>query len=147
MDADLSERGRSAERLAHGALTDRLIKAFFEVHQELGGGFSETLYANAYEIALKGAGIAFERERAVSVRFRGQIVGVGRPDFIADGAVIVECKAVRQLDDWHRGQLLHYLRASGLTVGLLLNFGPRPTFARIVLGAKDGNDNGNRDRG
>jgi len=137
MDAELSDRRRSSERLAHGGLTDQLIKLFFAVHQELGGGFAEAVYANAYAIALQDAATSFERESPTSVWFRGRVVGVGRPDFIVAGSVIVECKAMRAVEDWHRGQVLHYLRSTGLTVGLLLNFGPRPSFVRIVLGAKD----------
>jgi GxxExxY protein len=122
----------AATDLAHAELTERLIAQFFTVYNELGGGFAEAVYANAYAIALAEAGIDCDRERAVEVRFRGRRVGVGRPDFIAAGAVVVECKAVRILEDWQLGQVLHYLKATGLSVALLLNFGPKPSFKRIV---------------
>ena len=120
-------------RLIHAELTERLIAAFYGIYNELGGGFAESVYANAYAIALTEAGIPFEREPAITIRFHGHPVGSGRPDFIVAGAAIVECKAVKALDDWHLSQVLHYLRATGLTVALLLNFGPRASFKRVVL--------------
>jgi len=119
--------------LLHAGLTDRLLAVFYRAYNELGGGFAESVYANAYAIALGEAGIPFEREATITIEFRGRAVGSGRPDFIVAGAVIVECKAVKSLDDWHLSQALHYLRASGLPVALLLNWGPRAGFKRVVL--------------
>jgi GxxExxY protein len=133
MDTDRSEWREGSERLIHGKLTERLIRHFYEVCNELGGGFVESVYSGAYDIALRDAGIPFERERGVEIRFRGKVVGVGRPDFIVAGAVVIECKAVKALEEWQLGQVLHYLRATGLHVGLLLNFGPRPTVRRVLL--------------
>ena len=133
MDADHPCPAPARSRLLHAELTDRLLALFYGVHTELGGGFTESVYARAYAIALAEALIPFEREATIPIRFHGQVVGTGRPDFVAAGKVIVECKAVRALDDWHTSQVLHYLRASGMSVALLLNFGPRASFKRIVL--------------
>lgn len=144
MDAERSIRREGAEGLIQGQLTKRLIGVFYDVRNELVGGFVESVYAGAYEIALRASGIPFERERGVKIRFRGHVVGVGRPDFVVADAVVVECKAVSALEEWHLGQVIHYLRATGLYVGLLLNFGPRPTLKRVLLTAER---HGQRDHG
>jgi GxxExxY protein len=125
-------------RLRHADLTRRLIGLFYDVYRELGGGFAESVYANACAIALRETGLPFERETAIPIRYHGELVGTGRPDLIVAGTVIVECKAVKALEDWHTSQVLHYLRASGLEVALLLNFGPRASFKRVVLEKSNG---------
>lgn len=133
MDADRSEGTRAPSHLAESVLTDKLLRLFYDVFNELGGGFVESVYAHALAIALTAEGIGFVREPSVPIMFRNTVVGIGRPDLIVAASVIVECKAVRAIEGWHRSQVLHYLRASGLQVALLLNFGPRPEFKRIVL--------------
>lgn len=132
MMTDRSARGDGAVRLAHGELTGRLLRIFFEVYNELGPGFLESVYAQAYAIALTQDNIRFEREASLSVRFRGQPVGVCRPDFVVAGAVVIECKAASALASSHRAQIMNYMRATGLQVGLLLNFGPVPEFKRVI---------------
>jgi GxxExxY protein len=109
-----------------------LIGAFFDVYNELGGGFLERVYREAFAISLSDAGLAFARELSIPVHFRGRVIGGFKPDFIVGDAVIVECKALRVLEDAHVAQTLNYLRASRLPIGLLLNFGPRAEFRRLI---------------
>jgi GxxExxY protein len=120
-------------QLRHSTITEPIIGAFYEVYNELGPGFLESVYREAMVIALRGAGLVVEREKTVTVQFRGHDVGVFRTDLVVANAVIVELKCARVLDPTHEAQLLNYLRATQFEVGLLLNFGPRPQFRRMVL--------------
>jgi len=124
---------RGAIELVHGELTREIIGAFYEVYRELGYGFFETVYQRALPRALAARGVSSEREVPLVVRFRGDIVGEYRADLIADGRVVIEVKVAEQINQAHEMQLLNYLRATGLRVGLVLNFGPRPTFRRLLL--------------
>jgi GxxExxY protein len=132
MESDHSARAHGSSRLAHGELTGKLLRIFFDVYNELGSGFLESVYSQAYAQVMREEGIPFEREAFLTVLFRGKPVGVCKLDFVVAGVVVIECKAVSSLASIHRGQLLHYLRATGLEVGLLLNFGPAPEFKRII---------------
>ena len=113
--------------------TRKLLDCFFEVYHELGGGFLESVYANALAIALAQARVSFSREHAVPVFFRGETVGVYKADFVVAGEVIVELKAARSIDSVHLAQLVNYLRGSTLELGYILNFGPKPSFKRLIL--------------
>jgi GxxExxY protein len=124
--------GREFRRL-HSEITERIIGVFFEVYNELGGGFLEGVYHEALKIALVQAGFRVAAEVSVPVHFRGEIVGNFRADLIVNDCVLLELKAVSTFDREHEGQILHYLRATTLEVGLLLNFGPRPQFRRFIL--------------
>ena len=106
---------------------------FFEVYNELGGGFLESVYQRALRIALVQAGLRVAVEVPVPVYFRGEAVGDFRADLMVDDCVLLELKAVSSLDAAHDGQVLHYLRATSLEVGLLLNFGPKAQFRRFIL--------------
>ena len=119
--------------LIHSDVTDAVLKTFFSVHSELGHGFLESIYENAMEIALKSAGLEVSRQHPVSVQFRGQAVGDFKLDMVVERSVVVEIKAVSALSGAHEAQLLNYLRATGLRVGLLLNFGQRAQFKRRVV--------------
>ena len=110
-----------------------IIGAFYNVYNELGHGFLESVYREAMVIALREKGLQVEREKTVTVRFHNETVGVFRADLIVGSAVIVELKCARMLDSSHEAQLLNYLKATDFEVGLLLNFGTRPTFKRLVL--------------
>jgi GxxExxY protein len=90
------------------------------------------------ELALREAGLDARREVPLAVEFRGQQIGHFRPDFIVGGAVILELKVARGLHAGHDAQLLNYLRATGVEVGLLLNFGPKPQVRRLILDARPG---------
>jgi GxxExxY protein len=124
---------RAGLALVHGELTRHIIGAFFEVYNELGYGFVESVYQRALPLALAARGVRSEREVPLSVRFRGEVVGDYRADLIVEGKVIVESKVADKILPVHEMQLLNYLRATGITVGLVLNFGPRPTFRRLLL--------------
>lgn len=105
-------------------LTERVIGAAYEVHNELGFGFLEAVYQNSLAIALREIGINVAAEQPIKVYFRGHEVGYYVVDLLAAGSVVIELKSVRQLSTTHEVQLVNYLKATGLDVGLLLNFGP-----------------------
>lgn len=112
--------------------THSVIGAFYEVYNVLGYGLNEQLYARALEIELRARGHVVAREDCLTVRYKGHDIGTQRVDMLVDGRLIVETKSAIEL---HRGaprQVLGYLRASGLPVGLLLHFGPEPTPRRIT---------------
>ena len=124
-------------KLAERELTERIIGVFFSVHNELGYGFLESVYENAMCVALREAGIEISRQVPFSIEFRGQVVGDYRADLIADQRVILEIKAIPALGQAQEAQLLNYLKASQIEVGLLLNFGPKAEFKRKVLSVKN----------
>jgi GxxExxY protein len=117
----------------HQELTEAIIRAFYEVYNELGHGFLESVYEEAMFRVLKGNGIAVQRQAPLPVWFRGEQIGDFRADLVVAGNVIVELKAAKALEPVHEAQLLHYLRTSDVEVGLLLNFGPIPKIKRLVF--------------
>lgn len=105
-------------------LTGEVIAACFEIHNELGLGFNEKTYQNALKIALEKRRIKYLTEKLLSVKFQGKNVGNFRVDFIIEGRVILEIKAVSgPLPKVYEAQVISYLRTSGLGIGLLVNFG------------------------
>jgi GxxExxY protein len=121
-----------SESLKHSDLTEKIIGVFYDVYNELGHGFLESVYEQALAMALAQAGLNVERQVAVAVWFRGQQIGDFRAGMVIDGNVLLELKAARTLEQAHEKQLLNYLRATDIEVGLLLNFGVRPQFRRLV---------------
>ncbi len=119
--------------LKHGELTEKILGVFYEVYNELGCGFLEGVYESALSIALTAAGVKIERQVPIPVWFRKIQVGDYRADIVVERVVIVEIKAARALDVTHEAQLLNYLRATSVEIGLLLNFGPQPQFKRLVF--------------
>jgi GxxExxY protein len=119
--------------LLHKEITDRILGAFYQVHWELGPGYLESVYANGMEVALTESGLRVEREVPVSVYFRGHRVGTFRADMIVESVVLLEFKAGDRLDPNAEPQLLNYLQATRLEVGLILHFGPKATFKRRVV--------------
>ena len=122
--------------LKYKEITDKIIKGFFDVYNELGDGFLESVYENALYIVLKGHGILVERQKNISVFFRGNVVGDFKVDLLVEDSVIIELKAVRALDPAHEAQLINYLKATNIEVGLLLNFGRKPQFKRFIFNNK-----------
>ena len=115
-------------------LSGRVIEAAIAVHKELGPGFLESIYESAMKTALRHRGIAHEAQKEVTVFFEGEEAGVHRLDLIVEGEIVVELKAVRALEEIHFAQVKSYLKATGLHVGLLLNFNaPTLVIKRIVL--------------
>jgi GxxExxY protein len=104
-------------------LTGKIIAACLEVSNELGCGFLESVYQNALLIALQEKGLRVESEHALSVIFRGRTIGEFYADLLVEETVIVEIKAVSALTENHKAQILNYLKATGIEVGLLVNFG------------------------
>ena len=93
----------------------------------------ELVYQRAIVIALRERDIQVETERALTIHYHGQVVGEYRADLIADGKVIVECKVAPKIAQTHETQLLNYLKATSIKLGLILNFGPDATFRRMLL--------------
>lgn len=100
----------------------RVVNAAIEVHRELGPGYLESVYQAALEIELRLRGVRFEREAPFRVEYKGREVGTGRIDLLVERCVIVEIKAVEQLNEVHVAQALSYLKATGLALALLINF-------------------------
>lgn len=119
--------------LKHADLTERILKIFFAVYNELGFGFLESVYENALVIALREAGLDVVQQAAIPVYFRHRVVGDFRCDLIVNGVVILELKAVKSITTEHVAQTLNYLRATDVEVALILNFGEKPEFKRLVF--------------
>jgi GxxExxY protein len=137
--------GPDSGHFPHGKLTNAIIGAMFEVHTVLGAGFLESNYANALAIELRLRGIPVERNVPFDVVYRGVVVGRYIADLVVDQRVIVETKVAKAIDPAHRAQVLNYLRASGLEVGLILNFSTSAQFKRVVAtsGSRKTNNNNN----
>jgi GxxExxY protein len=113
-------------------LTEKVIKGFYEVYNELGAGFLESVYENALAIVLKDHSLQVEQQYPIPVKFRGKIIGDFKADILVDDKVIVELKAVKRIIDAHKSQIINYLKASDIEVGLLLNFGLKPEVKRFI---------------
>ena len=119
-------------KLLHADITHEIIGAFYDVYNEMGHGYLESVYANALPVALRARNVEWQREVPFPVHFRGEIVGDYRSDLVVDNKVIVEVKVAERIVAAHEAQLLNYLRASGLSVGLILNFGPKASTRRLL---------------
>jgi GxxExxY protein len=119
--------------LLHGAITKQIIGGFFEVHGELGYGFHENVYRPAIIIVLRERGLEVEENARFPVFFHGRQIAAFHPDLVVNRVVVVELKAQRVLELAHEAQVLNYLKASELEVGLLLNFGPKAEFKRFLF--------------
>ena len=119
--------------LLHGEITEKILGVFFNVYNELGHGFLESVYEVAMCQALEEVGLTVECQVPVPVWFRGRQIGQFFADILVSKVVLLELKCVRKLETVHDAQLLHYLRATPIEVGLLLNFGPRAEFRRLLF--------------
>jgi len=119
--------------MKHSDLTGKIIGIFFDVHNELGYGFLESVYEESLLIASPQAGVSVDRQVSVPVWFRECKVGEFRADLLVKGCVFLELKCARVLEPAHEAQLLHYLKATQIEIGLLLNFGHRPQFRRLLF--------------
>ncbi len=117
----------------HKELTHKIINVYHEVYNELGYGFLESVYQKSLGAALVSAGVAVRTRVRIPVWFRGQRVGMFEGDMLVENAILLELKTARCLDLSHQSQLLNYLRATDIEVGLLLNFGVKPEFKRLIL--------------
>ena len=116
----------------HRDLTHNVIGAFYEVYNALGSGFREIIYKRALTIALTDRAMEAECEVATTVFFRRHPVGMFRADIIVNRMILLELKALPQLEPSHTAQLINALRATNLEIGLLLNFGPKPQLKRVI---------------
>lgn len=114
----------------HKELTEKIISIFYRVYNKLGYGFLEKVYENTMIIELEKEGIPAVSQSAISVSYESKIIGEYYADILVDNKVIVEIKAIRHLVVDNEAQLLNYLKATNMEVGLLLNFGPKPDFKR-----------------
>ena len=132
MNTDQQPASRSI--LIEGELTEKVLGAAFKVLNTLGTGFLEKVYENALSFQLQRIGLSVESQKVFHVKYEGAIVGQYQADLVVAGKVIVECKAISNMDSVHEAQLMNYLKASGVHVGLLINFG-RPTlqYRRLVF--------------
>jgi len=122
------------ETLRHSELSKKIIAAAFAVHKELGYGFVEKVYKNALAIELQEMGVKCAVEVPLKVLYHGKLVGDYYADMIVDDKIIVEVKAVSDLEPMHEVQLVNYLKATGLHVGLLINFGQSVKVKRRIFG-------------
>lgn len=113
--------------------TEDVIYCFYRVYNTLGPGFLESVYENALCIELRKLGIEYKQQAPLTVLYEGQPVGEFRADLIVDNCVVVELKAARAIEPAFEAQVLNYLRATDMEVGLLLNFGPKPEFRRLIF--------------
>lgn len=119
--------------LKHSDLSEKLIGIFFSIYNELGHGFLESVYEQAFSNATAEHGIFFQRQFAIPVFFHQQRIGDFRADLLVDGKILLELKTGREIDSSWEKQLLNYLRATEIEVGLLFNFGPQAQFRRFVF--------------
>ena len=111
-------------------LTDKIIKIFYRVYNKLGYGFLEKVYQNAMMIEFRRAGIPSVSQFPIKVVYEGEVVGEYYADILVDEKIILELKAAKRLSEENEAQLLNYLKATEIEVGLLLNFGPKPEIKR-----------------
>ncbi len=111
------------EQYKYSELTAKIIGCAMFVHKTLGNGFQELIYQRALEIEMRLATIAFTREHEMPIYFRDEAIGTRRVDFLVEGIISVELKAITKLEDVHLAQAINYLEAYNLEIGLLINFG------------------------
>jgi GxxExxY protein len=119
MDTDKSQKIKLAEK----ELTEKILGACIEVSRELGSGFLESVYLKALLIALNQIGLKVEEQKKLTVFFRGRVVGEFYSDLLVEDRVIIELKSMKSLTSEHEAQLINYLKAARIKVGLLVNFG------------------------
>jgi GxxExxY protein len=120
-------------KLAHEELTGRIIACAIEVHKALGPGFLESVYEAAMVVELKRAGLKVESQKPLRIFYREVLVGEHRLDLLVEDIIIVELKAISELEDIHFAIVRSYLKAAGLEHGLLLNFATMPLTVKRVI--------------
>ena len=119
--------------MKHKDLTGKIIECAYKVHNKLGFGFLENVYQNSLMIELRKAGLKAEKEKRIHVHYDGQLVGDYSADIVVEEMVILELKSVKDIHPAHEAQLINYLKATGLEVGLLINFGESVIIKRKIL--------------
>jgi len=126
----------NTDNFKHSDITEKIIKAFYKVYNTLGYGFLEKVYQNSLFIELVAMGLLVNKQEQIKVYYEEKEVGEYYADLIVEGSVIVELKAAEALCEEHEFQLINYLKATEIEVGLLLNFGKKPEFKRKVFSNK-----------
>ncbi|HZS45941.1 MAG TPA: GxxExxY protein [Blastocatellia bacterium] len=128
-------------------VTRQILGCFFKVYNSLGYGFLEKVYEKALAIELRNKGLTVVCQQGVKVYYEGDLIGEYCADIVVNGTVIIELKVADAIHPAHESQLINYLKATEIEIGLLLNFGPKPTFVRKFfsnenkkIGAKDADD-------
>lgn len=119
----INQKNHSSDAYKYSELTGKIIGCAMTVHKALGNGFQEVIYQRALEIEMREAGISFNREFEMPIFYREQKIGTRRVDFLVEGVVSVELKAITKLEDVHLAQAINYLEAYNLEIGVLINFG------------------------
>lgn len=119
--------------MLHKEITEVVINSFYTVDNSLGYGFLEKVYENALAHELKKRGLRVQQQMPIQVYYDGELVGEYFADLLVEDKVILELKAAEDIAEQHKAQLLNYLKATEIEVGLLLNFGPEPKFARKIF--------------
>jgi len=123
----------AGEKVIYADLSYKIMNAVFEVHNQLGPGFTENIYERALMVELEKRNIAYEAQKEIEIIYKGQKLGKYRLDLLIEGEIVVELKAVVGLNDLFKQQLLSYLRATDLRLGILVNFGEeRVEYTRIT---------------
>jgi GxxExxY protein len=117
----------------HSEITGKIIESAYRVHNTLGFGFLETVYQNALIIELLKTGLNVEKEKRLRLWYENQIIGDFIADIIVEETVIIELKAVKELHAVHEVQLVNYLKATGIEIGLLINFGKSVEIKRKIM--------------
>ncbi|MDR2823706.1 MAG: GxxExxY protein [Prevotellaceae bacterium] len=133
----LKQYDNSKDDFLHKELTNNIIACFYRVYNDLGYGFLERVYQNALYFALIDEGFLCETEKLIKVYHNGRVVGEYRADLLVEDKVLLELKASEELNTENEKQLINYLKATDIEVGLLLNFGKCPQFKRKVFSNKN----------
>ncbi len=124
---------KSGGTMLHEELSGKILNAFYAVYNRLGHGFLEKVYENALVIELKKRELDVQQQRRIDVYYEGYEVGEYYADILVNDLVILELKAAEAIAPEHEAQLINYLAATNIELGLLLNFGPKPQFVRRIL--------------
>lgn len=144
MESDKSNKSVVQTAYKYSELTSKIIGCAMAVHRALGNGFQEVIYQRALEIEMADNGIAFSREHEMPIYYKHQQIGTRRVDFLVEGVVSVELKAIIKLEEVHFAQAINYLEAYDLEVGLLINFGAKSLeFKRLLNGKFKQKNQGN----
>jgi GxxExxY protein len=124
------------EQYKYSELTGKIIACAMEVHKILGNGFQEVIYQRALEMEMNLQGLTFSREHEMPIYYKNQHIGTRRVDFLVEGLISVELKAVINLEDVHLAQAINYLEAYNLEIGLLINFGSKSLMFKRLANSK-----------
>lgn len=119
-------------QLLHEEISEKIIKSYYRVYNTLGYGFLEKVYENALAIELRKNGLEVKCQHPITVLYESEIVGEYFADIIVNNTVVIELKATKEISDEHECQLINYLKATNIELGLLLNFGKEAEFKRKV---------------